>query len=354
VTSYAVSGVSLPDGDDVTWWVDGGVLTDRPVDGAAPLPGRFVLPGLVDAHCHLTLAPGDAGPLPATPDEAIAYAARLRDSGVLALRDTGAHDRTPLRLAADADGGMRVQACGRFLSTENHYFPGVYQPVSADELAEAAVAEVRAGATWVKLVADFPDVTGGRPTLPDQTFDIDVVAGMVDAVHAAGARVAAHVTTPLVADLVRVGIDSVEHGTALDDDTLLAMATRGVAWTPTLTAVVSPPAGDAPEEVRARHAARVVLMRELLPRAASLGVTLLTGSDVVGTVAGEVALLTSYGVAPMQAIAAATTSARRFLGFDPLAPGAPADLVTYDADPRDDPEVLAHPAAVLSAGVRVR
>lgn len=354
MTSYAVSGVSLPDGSDVTWWVDRGVLTDRPIDGADQLPGRFVLPGLVDAHCHLTLVRGDNGPQPATPDQVLDYAARLRDNGVLALRDTGAHDRTPLRLAADGDGGVRVQACGRFLSTADHYFPGVYQPVAPDELADAAVAEVRAGATWVKLVADFPSVSGGRLTRPEQTFDIDVVAGMVDAVHAAGARVAAHVTTPIVRDLVRIGVDSIEHGTALDEDTLSEMARRGSAWTPTLTAVTSRPPDDAPADLMERWAARLDLMRELLPRAMSLGVTVLTGSDVVGTVAGEVALLTSYGVEPVDALSAATTAARRYLGFEPLAPGAPADLVTYDADPRDDPQVLAHPAAVVAAGVRVR
>lgn len=352
MTAYAVEAVGLPDGQDATWWVVGGALTDQPVPDAERLPGRFVLPGLVDAHCHLTLARGDAGPTPATAEQVQATTARLRTSGVLAVRDTGAHDHTPLRLSRDPDGGLQVQACGRFLSSAGHYFPDVYRPVAADELVDAALAEVAAGATWVKLVADFPDLTR-EGSSPEQTFGIDVVTAMVDAVHAAGARVAAHVTTPLVRDLVPAGIDSVEHGTALDDGTLQEMARRGVAWTPTLCAVTSPAPADAPAAVVERRAARLDLLRELLPRAVASGVTLLTGSDVVGSVAGEVALLTSYGVDPVQALAAATTAARDFLRFDPLAAGARADLVTFARDPREDPEVLAHPAAVVAGGVRV-
>jgi imidazolonepropionase-like amidohydrolase len=73
-----------------------------------------------------------------------------------------------------------------------------------------------------------------------------------------------------------------------------------------------------------------------------------------GTVAGEVALLVEFGLGPVDALRAATTAARAFLGAPGLADGAPADLVTYDADPRDDPAVLKTPAAVVRNGVRVR
>jgi imidazolonepropionase-like amidohydrolase len=351
--AYRFDGVGLPDGDDVAWWVEDGRLRDTPVDAAEPLPGRYVLPGLVDAHCHLTLLPGEVGPLPARPDDVAATIEGLRRAGVLALRDTGAHDDTALRLSAAAEGDVQVIACGRFLSSPDHYFPGVYRPVAGDELVAAALAEVASGARWVKLVADFPP--GARAELaPEPTYDVDTVAALVAAVHDAGARVAAHVTTSLVRDLVRVGIDSVEHGTALDEATLGEMARRGTAWTPTLSAVVAPPPPDAPPERLARREQRIALMRELLPKAVALGVPVLTGSDVVGTVPGEVAQLASYGLAPVDALRAATTVARSYLGFDRLQTGAPADLVTYDDDPREDPEVLARPAAVVARGVRVR
>jgi len=351
--AYRFEGVCLPDGHDVAWWVEGGLLRDTPVDAAERLPGRYVLPGLVDAHCHLTLLPGDVGPLPAGPDDVAANVEALRRTGVLALRDTGAHDDTAVRLSVAADGDVQVVACGRFLSSPGHYFPGVYRPVAGDELVAAASAEVASGARWVKLIADFPPEAKAE-LAPESTYGVDTVAAMVDAVHAAGARVAAHVTTPLVRDLVRIGIDSVEHGTGLDEETLGEMAERGTAWTPTLSAVIAIPPPDAPPERLARREQRIALMRELLPKAVSLGVPVLTGSDVVGTVPGEVAQLATYGLTPVDALRAATTVARRYLGFEPLQTGAAADLVTYDDDPREDPSVLARPAAVVARGVRVR
>jgi imidazolonepropionase-like amidohydrolase len=95
-------------------------------------------------------------------------------------------------------------------------------------------------------------------------------------------------------------------------------------------------------------------LRTLLPGAVRRGVTVLTGTDIVGTIPGEVALLTELGLTPTEALAAATTAARKFLGFPDQRDGQPADLVTYAEDPRDDPAVLARPAAVVRHGARLR
>lgn len=92
----------------------------------------------------------------------------------------------------------------------------------------------------------------------------------------------------------------------------------------------------------------------LLSQAGPLGVTVMTGSDVVGSVAREVVLLTELGVPPVAALAAATTAARAYLGLPSLSAGAPADVVTYHHDPREDPGVLSRPAAVLRGGHRIR
>jgi imidazolonepropionase-like amidohydrolase len=80
----------------------------------------------------------------------------------------------------------------------------------------------------------------------------------------------------------------------------------------------------------------------------------MTGTDVAGTIPQEVALLARLGLAPAAALAAATTRARRFLGRTDLVDGEPADLVSYDDDPRDDPAVLSRPVAVVVRGVRIR
>ena len=83
--------------------------------------------------------------------------------------------------------------------------------------------------------------------------------------------------------------------------------------------------------------------------AARLGVPVLAGTDVTGSIPREVALLAQMGLEPNDALAAASTWPRRFIGA-----AATADLVTYHHDPREDPGQLAHPAAVVAGGIRLR
>ena len=354
---WRVTGVLLPDGDTV----DAGVAADgswtaAPPADAEPLPGRFVLPGLVDAHCHLSLGQdANGGPVALGVAAAAANLAAARSAGVTAIRDTGSPGSVTLHLVGGDDEG-ELLACGRFLAPEGQYFPGLYEPVAAEDLVSSALAEVAAGARWVKLVGDFPIMRGpGEPPLPPEpTYPVADVRRLVEEVHAAGARVAAHSTTGHAKALVAAGVDSIEHGTGLDGDDLSDLAARGGAWTPTLCAFMyMPPPPDESDRYERYQQARERLVR-LLPVAAGLGVTILTGTDVFGTVPREVALLSRFGLSPAAALAAASTSARSFLGLAELAAGRPADLVTYDADPRDDPDVLARPAAVVARGVRIR
>ena len=127
------------------------------------------------------------------------------------------------------------------------------------------------------------------------------------------------------------------------------MAQSGAAWTPTLCAVLAVP-DNASEGARQRAADHRQRLRELLPLSQRLGVPVLAGTDVLGTIAREVALLAEHGLGP----AAASTAAYRFLGEPFGRPGQPATLVTYDHDPREDLAVLSSPSAILIEGVRVR
>ena len=346
---WAVRGTWLPDGEERSVWVRDGSLTEQPVDGAEQLPGRFVLGGLVDAHCHLSTRRTDDGPAPDDEQGARDRLARSWALGVSVVRDTGGVDGIPLLLAAETPG--RLQASGRFLAPRGQYFPALHEPVEADGLVAAALAEVAAGARWVKLVGDFPllDVEH-QPSEP--TYGLDTVRQMVEAVHAAGARVAVHTATARVSELVALGVDSVEHGPGLTEADLQSMAQQGAAWTPTLGAMLDPTPADTRAK-RLRVAGTSERLRTLVPLARRLGVPVLTGSDVVGSVPGEVVWLTRLGLEPAEALAAATTTARAFLGVPGPLDGGPADLVTYDADPREDPEVLTRPAAVLHGGRRI-
>jgi len=355
MAAWRVRGVRLPDGQDVDAGVDGaGHWTSSPDVDAELLPGRFVLPGLVDAHCHLSLGWGpEDRPVPLDAAEMRANLAAAHAAGVTGIRDTGSPGSITLQLVGTPDEAGFV-ACGRFLAPLHRFFPGAHDPVSADSLVDAALAEVRAGARWVKIIADSPTLHPDAPMEPPSpTYPLADVEQLVAAVHAAGARVAAHTTTPHATALIAAGIDSVEHGTALTEADLDELAARRTAWTPTLSAVLAESPHDPPQRQRFRQEVRDRL-RTLLPAAVRRGVTVLTGSDVVGTVPREVALLTELGLTPTEALAAATTAAREFLDFPALHDGQPADLVTYADDPRDDPAVLARPAAVVRRGIRLR
>jgi len=93
-------------------------------------------------------------------------------------------------------------------------------------------------------------------------------------------------------------------------------------------------------------------LQQLLPYAAKLGVTILAGSDTVPPAEfwREIANLHRYGLDPDAALASATTAARSYLGLPDLKDGSPADVVLYDADPRNDPDILNRPSLVIVGG----
>ena len=145
-----------------------------------------------------------------------------------------------------------------------------------------------------------------------------------------------------------IGADSIEHGRALGHAEVETLGARGGAWTPTLCAMLQNRDSTDPD-VRNRVTELRERLRDCLPHAIAHGVRVLAGTDVVGTIAEEIALLADHGLTVGQAIAAAGSAARDFLGIHPA-----GDIVTYDDDPREDPGVLARPAAVVIRGLRVR
>lgn len=353
MTAWHVFAIRLPDEDAIRdAWIAADGWSDQPIVGAEELPGRFFLHGLVDAHSHVSFGNGDAGPIRVDRIAAEAALERSAAYGVTVMRDAGGDPGVVLGLPEVA-GRPFVVAAGRHLAPRGMYYEAVHDPVEAPDLVRVALTELSAGARWVKLVADFSPASARArvASAPEPTYDFDLVQELVTATHRAGGRVAAHVTTALVDDLVDAGIDSVEHGTELSADTLIAMARRGTAWTPTLGAVLSSPA-SAPADRRRLVAERRERFRELLPVAVRLGVPVLTGGDGVGSIPHEIVLLVDCGLDPADALRAATVSAIRFLGADVAA--APASIVMYDDDPRDDPAVLERPAAIVIGGVRVR
>lgn len=330
-----------------------GAASDRVVVGAGEpeeLPGRYALAGLVDAHAHPTVAADDHGPYLADGEYGAARLEEYAASGITVIRDAGGRSHVTLGFARTAVAGYPVvTAAGRFLAPANRYFPRMHYPVPPDELAAAIRTEVTAGAAWVKIIGDFPEWgdDGPVPQSTAATYALDTLRQAIDAAHAAGARVAVHSNLPN-SGLTEIGADSIEHGQALGHSELEALGLRGGAWTPTLCAVLQN--RDSPDPaVRGRIGELRERLRDCLPYAVAHGVRVLAGTDVVGTMAGEIALLADHGLTAGQAIAAAGSTARDFLDIHPA-----GDIVTYDDDPLEDPGVLAHPAAVVVRGVRVR
>jgi imidazolonepropionase-like amidohydrolase len=351
--AYRLRGTLLgPDGARaVELYVAGGTFVDGPVSGAETLvDGVFLVPGLVDAHCHVGLGP--EGPVPLS--EAVVQAETDRDGGALLVRDCGSPvDTRPLQQRPDLPEIIRA---GRHLARPKRYIPGLALELDDPALLpDAVAAQARAGDGWVKLVGDWIDREVGdlAPLWPD-----DELVAAIDAAHAAGARVTAHVFgTDALPGLIRAGIDCIEHGCGLTDDLISEMAGRGTALVPTLINIETfPRIADSAHRfpayaahIRALHAGA----RDVVARAAEAGVPVYAGTDAGGgirhgRIADEVAALHAAGLP--DALGAASWRARAWLGRPAVEAGASADLVAYRDDPRADPAALRHPDLVLLRG----
>lgn len=348
--AWHIQAVHLPNGDKVEdWWLHHGRLTQQPLLGAPTLPGGFLLPGgLVDAHLHLTLDFADLGLSQGSPALIEANWQRQQRSGVLAARDTGVPPNVWLEESVFAG---QVQTCGRLLAPPGRYFTHVATWTTADELIPRALAEVEAGASWVKVIGDFVGADGNWFAAP-ATYPMPLIRTLIREVHAAGARVVVHTTSPAADELVQAGVDSIEHGPSLSADSVRRMADQGVAWTPTIWAMmkhVGPALGLPGVGDYIQH--KLHQMQENLALATALGVPLLFGTDEVphGQPHLEALALQAFGLAPKQILYAGSTTARQFLRL-PVCLETPASFVLYGEDPRQQLQTLAQPTAVVVNG----
>nr|WP_231851693.1 amidohydrolase family protein [Modestobacter marinus] len=353
-----LSGVVLPEAEHRDLWVTDGRITFEAVPGAETVSrGGWLLPGLVDAHCHVGIAAGGT----AVEDLAAAREQALteRAAGVLALRDCGSPvDTRELDEHLDLP---RVIRAGRHLAAPRRYIPGLAIELDPADLVAEAVVQARRGDGWVKLVGDWID-RGVGDLAPE--WPAEVLAAAVAAVHAEGARVTAHTFgTDALPGLLAAGIDCIEHGTGLTEDLIAEMAARGTAVVPTLVNVENFPgfaaAGEAKFPGYASTMRRLYAGSGAVVRAAyEAGVPVFAGTDAGGgiahgVIADEVRALHAAGLPAEAALAAGSWAAREWLGLPGIVEGAPADLVVYDDDPRADLETLQRPQVTVLRGVLV-
>ena len=353
-----VRGLGLPDETEIQLWVVDGRISTEPVAGADTVfDGGWILPGLVDAHCHVGL--GDDGEIPL--DEVIGQAETERDVGALLLRDCGAP--TDTRSLDDREDLPRIIRAGKHLARPKRYSRGfAIELEDESQLPEAVAREARRGDGWVKLIGDW--IERGIGDLAPLWSD-DVLKAAIDTAHAHGARVTAHVfSEDALPGLLNAGIDCIEHGTGLTDDTITLMLAHGTALVPTQINTIEnfPGIADSAE----RFPTYAAHMRDLYARcrervaaARDAGVPVYAGTDAGsmiahGRIADEVEALKGIGMSAGEALGAACWDARRWLRRPGMDHGAPADLLCYSEDPRLGPAVLGRPDLVILRGKAFR
>jgi imidazolonepropionase-like amidohydrolase len=351
-----VEGVVLPDGERRDLYVVGGVITYEPVSGADEIAPGWIVPGLVDAHCHIGLDANGAVPDDVSEQQAITD----RDTGTLLGRDAGSPADT--RWIDDRDDLPKLIRAGRHIARTKRYIRNYGHEIEPDELTAYIVREARRGDGWVKLVGDWIDRDAADLT---PCWPREALRDAIAAAHDVGARVTAHVFGPdSLPDLLDAGIDCLEHGTGLSEDLVEVMAERGVALVPTAMQLEHFPEYAAAGEDRfPAYASRMrdlyARRRDTIMAAYEAGVPIFAGTDAGGVlphglIAGEVRALAAYGMPAEYVLGAASWRARSWLGRPILDEGHPADFVVYDANPLDDLTELERPARIVLRGRVVR
>ena len=315
------------------------------------------LPGLIDAHTHITYywdrAPGTQPRgqrrLPAvTVFLAQDNARRTLETGVTTVRDLNAGNDMDFAMreliASGAMVGPRILASGPGLSVRSG------EPPDLDALRQSVGDRVKAGADWIKVFGSrggFENVDG------TQTVTFEAMLAIVEAAHKLNTPVAIHSYGPSgVRDAVGAGADSIEHGADLEDETIAEMVKRGTVWVPTVdhNRYYIDARGEygfaAGSEIALQH----YLDRNLdsVRRAVRAGVPIAMGSDAVYSMFGEntreLVWLVKAGMTPVQALASATVIPARLLRVDTtlgrVAPGYDADLVAVAGNPLDRIDAL--------------
>ena len=346
-------GPVLPDGEVRDLYVVDGTVTYEKVESAELVAEGWIVPGLVDAHCHVGLDEKGAVPEDVQEQQALTD----RDAGALLLRDCGSAADTAW--IHERDDLPRLIRAGRHLARPKRYIRNYAHEIEPDELPAYVTQEARRGDGWVKLVGDWIERDTGdlAPSWTRESLD-----AAMKAAHDEGARVTAHVFgEQALPDLIGSGIDCIEHGTGLSTDLIDTMVANGVALVPTAKQLGNFPSyADAGREKFPAYADHMLRLhetrREVIGAAYEAGVAIYAGTDAGGVlphglIGDEVVELATYGLTAADALGAASWRARTWLGLDDnLSEGTTADFVVFGSNPLDDLAVLREPSRVVLRG----
>ncbi|MFU8821690.1 MAG: amidohydrolase family protein [Gammaproteobacteria bacterium] len=356
---------------------------------------HFVLPGLIDSHVHLSSdRGGDAAQLEQVKlsQSDVAYEAGLNarktlEAGFTTVRNLGDRDGVIRALrdavAAGKVAGPRIQTANTSISaTSGHadrtlgYSIEMHEAIDRGEnlcdgvesCRRAVRRQIAQGADLIKIT-----ITGGVNSriglgLGAQMFE-DEARAVVETARLYGKKVAVHAHGADGINLaLRLGVDSIEHGTLLDDEGLRLFRESGAYYVPTLSTVngyigrLEANAEAYRGDVLAKIRWRIDITGKSLQRAVPAGVKIAFGTDagvsLHGRNADEFELMVQNGMTPAQAIVAATVNAADLLGMSAdigtLEPGKYADLVAVRGDPLADVTVLKRIEHVMKGGALIR
>jgi imidazolonepropionase-like amidohydrolase len=387
-----VSGTLLDDGVVV---IEGARITAVGRNLESPPGARVIdlgdatlLPGFIDAHVHLTGEMSDNWykdfyeGVYRFPAEQAFYAGRYADrtlkAGFTTVRNVGASDWVDvgLRNAINAgviEGPRMLTAVHAIGSTAGHADQGPVPPDrvkpagpiegicnGADQCREAVRYQIKYGADVIKFMPSGGVLSESDPVdVPELTQE--EMNAIVSEAHAWKRKVAAHCHGDLAARMaIEAGVDSIEHGSFLEDDTLKLMKKNGVYLVPTLYAGwwVGQKSPNFPPQIAEKARAAAAQMMTMFQHAAKVGVPIAFGTDAGvephGTNAKEFSLMVGNGLAPAEALMAATHNGADLLGIDgaagALKSGRPADIVAVPGNPLRDISVTERPVLVMKAG----
>ena len=351
------------------------------------LKSAYVVPGLIDSHVHITSENGPEGRLKEFTDSSVdtafdgaAYALKTLEAGFTTVQDVGGSNESVFGLrdaiARGAVPGPRLRASGQAISiTGGHgdvngysspvmkLFTGTNICNGADDCRRAVRQQVKEGADIIKITATGGVLSNTSAGL-EQQFTNDELVAIVEAAHAMGRQVTGHAHGKAGIDAaLRAGIDSIEHGTYLDDETIALFREHDATLVPTVLAGVTVTGWTnepwLPEASRKKAAIVGPLMLDMLRRAREGGVNVAFGTDTGvsrhGDNAKEFALMVEAGFTPEAAIRAATVIASKHLEMDAdigtLEAGKFADLVAVTGDPLKSVTELESVDFVMKGGV---